>query len=135
MRMAVVSSPRVGNTWVRSVLGSALQLDQIAVHDPDDLPATLPENCLLQLHWYREPHFQAFLKRERFQVVTISRHPLDLLLSILHFCRREPETARWLGGNGELPDTLRSASPASDVFRKWALGRGVENLLGISYQW
>ena len=135
MRIAIVSSPRVGNTWVRSVLGSTLRLEQFAVHDPDDLPASLPDDCILQLHWYREPRFQALLRRERFRVVTIARHPLDLLLSILHFCRREPQTTRWLGGNGELPDALRSASPASPVFREWASGRGAENLLSISYQW
>jgi hypothetical protein len=33
LRIAVISSPRSGNTWVRSVLGDILGLQQFAVHN------------------------------------------------------------------------------------------------------
>ena len=45
LRLAVVSSPRSGNTWVRAVLANSLGLDQFAVHDYRDLPKNIPENC------------------------------------------------------------------------------------------
>ena len=135
MRIAIVSTPRSGNTWVRHVLRDALALSDFAVHNYRDLPAVLPERVILQLHWYREPGFQAFLRDSGFRVVVLGRHPLDVLLSVLHFVRREPLTARWLEGNAELPPDLASETPFSDGFERYATSWGAENLLSISYQW
>lgn len=134
MRLAIISSPRCGNTWLRRVLAEGLDLHEMAVHNYLDIQA-IPERCILQLHWYREPNFQAFLQRHGFKVITLSRHPLDILLSVLHFIRYEPETARWLEGNCAIPASLRSATPASPGFLEYALGFGFENLLSVSYQW
>lgn len=135
MRIAIVSSPRCGNTWVRSVLSSALLLPEIGVHNYLDVPVELPSDCTLQVHWYREPNFQRFLKENDFQTVVIARHPLDLLISVLHFVRHEPLTSEWLLGNAEIPKELAGQSPTSDIFMDYALSWGAENLLSISYQW
>ncbi|MGV7241907.1 hypothetical protein [Caballeronia sp. M23-90] len=135
MRVAIVSSPRSGNTWVRSVLATTLSLDQIGVHNYVDLPAELPQSCILQLHWYREPNFQQFLVENGFRVVVIARHPLDLLISVLHFIQHEPLTSQWLAGNAEIPNELVGQSPVSETFLDYALSWGAENLLAISYQW
>ncbi len=135
MRLAIISTPRSGNTWVRTVLADVYGLSQIAVHNPAELPAKPPERVVVQLHWYREPSLQAWLHRHEFQVLVLARHPLDVLISILHFVRREPETARWLEGNAELPTGLGSACPTDPVFESYALSWGAENLLGVSYAW
>jgi hypothetical protein len=135
LRVAVLSTPRSGNTWVRSVLSRALDLEQIAVHNPLDIPVPLPERVALQIHWYREPNFQAFLRSNRFRVVVIARHPLDVLISVLHFVRYEPLTARWLEGNAGLPADLTQYPPASPAFVDYATSWGAENLLSVSYQW
>lgn len=134
MRIAIVSSPRSGNTWLRHILRDSFALQEMAVHNYLDADC-IPERCVFQLHWYREPNFQAFLSENQFQVVTVARHPLDILISVLHFVRHEPETSKWLGGNCELPKTLAGQSPASDDFLEYALGFGSENLLSVTYQW
>jgi hypothetical protein len=134
MRIAIVSSPRSGNTWLRCVLRDAFHLQEVAVHNY--LEAELvPERCVFQLHWYREPNFQDFLAKHRFQIITLARHPLDVLISVLHFVRYEPETARWLNGNCEIPSRLVGQSPASEEFLEYALSFGSENLLSVTYQW
>jgi len=134
MNLAIVSTPRSGNTWVRLVLSETLGLNLVGTHNYRDVKA-VPDNCLLQLHWYREPNFQTFLRDHGFRVVVIARHPLDVLLSILHFIRYEGLTSRWLEGNGEIPADLAGQSPTSAAFRDYATSWGAENLLSISYQW
>jgi Sulfotransferase domain len=134
-RIAVVSSPRSGNTWVRSVLARVLAVPEMVVIDWKELPVAIPHRCLVQIHWYREPHFQAFLRKNNFQLITLARHPLDVLLSVLHFTRFEPKTANWLEGNVEIPRGLAGSPPTSDLFKQYALSWGAENLLSVSYQW
>lgn len=109
-------------------------LQEIAVHNYRDVDF-VPAKCAFQLHWYREPNFQAFLAEHQFQVISVARHPLDVLISVLHFVRYEPDTAKWLEGNCDLPQKLGGQSPASEQFLDYALGFGSENLLCVTYQW
>ena len=135
LRIAVVSSPRCGNTWIRNVIAKALDLEQLAVHNYLDLPVPLPSRCCMQLHWYREPNFQKYLTSNCFRIVVLCRHPLDLLVSTLHFIRYEPMIAEWLKGNAEIPKDLPGKPPTSEAFLRYAMSWGAENLLSISYQW
>ena len=135
LRIAVVATPRSGNTWVRYVLGDALDLAHLAVHNYLDLPEELPERAILQIHWPREPNFQAFLRRHGFRIVSPCRHPLDTFLSVLHFVPREPQVERWLEGNVQIPPDFGHAAPTSPAFEQWAMGFGAENLLAVGYQW
>ena len=135
MRLAIISRPRSGDSWVRSVLADLYGLSQIAVHDPADLPAKPPDRVVVQLHWYREPFLQARLHRHEFQVLVLARDPLDILISILHSVRKEPENARWLEGNAELPADLGHACPTDPAFESYAVSWGAENILSISYGW
>ena len=134
MRIAIISSPRSGNTWLRRILVTGLGLEEIAVHNYLEVPH-VPEQCALQVHWYREPNFQKFLTCHGFKVITLARHPLDVLLSVLHFMKYEPETARWLEGNCALPDDLIGSHPCSSNFADYASSYGCENLLSVTYQW
>lgn len=135
MQIAIVSSPRCGTTWARMVLARALNLEEIAVFNWQDLPRELPEACVLSIHWYREPNFQSFLRQNNFRLIVLARHPLDVLLSVLHFIRYEPLTARWLEGNCVIPEQLIGSSSVSEAFNRYATSWGAENLLSISYQW
>jgi hypothetical protein len=110
-------------------------LPEFAVHNYRDLPTSLPDQAIVGLHWYREPGFQAFLRDGGFKVIVPARHPLDVLLSVLHFVRHEPLTARWLEGNVELPPDLAAEKPFSAGFEHYATSWGAENLLSVSYQW
>ena len=135
MRVAIISTPRSGNTWVRTILAGVYDLAQIAVHNPSELPAEPADDLIVQLHWYREPNLQHWLRRHGFHVVVIARDPRDVLLSMLHFARREPETSRWLEGNAELPPDFAAASPTDPAFARYALSWGAENVLGVTYAW
>lgn len=134
-RIAVISSPRSGNSWIRSVIAGALDIQEMAVHNIADISGPLPEQLFLQIHWYREPSFQDWLTKNDFQVLCIARQPLDILLSVLHYIRYEPGTARWLEGNVAIPEGLKHVCPADPEFLDYALSFGAENLLSISYQW
>jgi hypothetical protein len=134
LRVAVIGTPRCGNTWVRYVLGDILKLEQLAVHNYTELKS-IPDRAIVQLHWYREPRFQRFLRDYGFKTLVLTRHPLDVLVSILNFIRYEPQTARWLEGNAEIPPSLIGQPPTSREFLQYATSWGAENVLGISYQW
>jgi hypothetical protein len=134
LRIAVIGTPRCGNTWVRLVLGDILKLEQFAVHNYTEL-GSVPDRCIVQLHWYREPNFQRFLREYGFKTLVLARHPLDVLVSILNFIRHEPLTARWLEGNAEIPPSLVGQPSTSREFLQYATSWGAENVLGVSYQW
>jgi hypothetical protein len=134
LRIAVIGSPRSGNSWVRFVLADILGLQQLAVHNYVELDS-VPVRCILQLHWYREPNLQRFLRDRCFKTLVLARHPLDVLVSVLNFIRHEPETARWLEGDAEIPQDLAGQPPTSRKFLRYAKSFGAANLLGVSYQW
>ncbi len=136
MRVAVVSSPRSGNMWLRRLLVTAYGLEERSAHTPDEVDwEELPEQCALQLHWHRTPEFQEQLRSNGFAVAVLARHPLDVLLSILHFAPHEPATARWLDGEGGDESVLADADPAAPAFLAYALGPRAQALLSITPEW
>jgi hypothetical protein len=135
LRLAIIGTPRSGNSWLRYILRDAYGLTEMSFHHPREIPTELPPAVVLQIHWYRVAPFRSWLKAHGFRVIVPARHPLDVLLSILHFVRYEPETARWLDGAGAIPADLRAASPVSPAFAAYACGQGAANLLGVSAAW
>jgi hypothetical protein len=67
--------------------------------------------------------------------MTVARHPLDVLLSILHFCTTWPGTSRWFGGKGGSEETICGALPTSSEFRKYAIGARAQALMSITRDW
>jgi hypothetical protein len=94
-----------------------------------------PDHIFLQLHWYREPNLQDYLAQYRFKIITLARHPLDVLVSAWRFRRFHPDSHLWLGGNAKLPFDHLHDPPCSDAFQSYACSFGAENLLCVSYQW
>jgi hypothetical protein len=136
LHIAVVSTPRSGNTWLRSLLAKTYALKQLAQHNPEDLDWNqLPTRCVLQIHWHRAEPFLSLLKHHNFHVVSLSRHPLDVLISILHFARNESETGRWLEGEGGSETGILRASPRSREFLEYATGPRASSLLSVSREW
>lgn len=85
-RIAIVSTPRSGNTWLRGMLSRVFGLQEIAIHTPEELDwDRAPKRCAVQIHWLRTDPFPGLLDRHGFQVVTLARHPLDVLLSALNY--------------------------------------------------
>lgn len=136
MKLALVSTPRAGNTWLRYMLAGLYQLEQHAVHTPDAIDwAGLPPRCIVQLHWRHSPEFAELLAAQGFRVVTIARHPLDVLLSILQFSTNETQTTQWLAGAGGDELAIRGRSADSTEFLLYATGPRARALLSVTPDW
>lgn len=96
---------------------------------------TLPSEVVLQLHWRREPEFVAKLNESGFRVVTVARHPLDVLISILHFCVFESESELWLLGAGGSERDIYAAMPCSRAMIEYAKGPRAKELLAVTMDW
>ena len=118
LRLAVISTPRSGNSWLRHMLAQTFELDQIIVHLPDEIPwDNLPARAIVQLHWPADDAaFAARLAEHGFRVVVSARHPLDVLISILAFCQHDDSTLRWLGGAAQ--DERRQTDGCEDSQRR-----------------
>ena len=136
MRVAILASPRSGNSWLRVLLAETLELPEFTTHNWHEVIGQVPDSCVMQVHWYREPGIQMFLRDNGFRIVTVARHPLDILLSALRFCKHDPNNARWLEGNCEIECLFdKNVTPENTVFLDWCAGFGCENLLSVTYQW
>ncbi len=135
-RIAIISTPRSGNTWLRRLLSHLLSAPELAFHTPSEVPWNeLPENCILQIHWPLTSAFVDLLNHSKFHVVVLSRHPLDVLLSILQFSPHEKETSRWLDGAGGNENCIHNVTPSSQTFLDYCLSERAKALLSVSLQW
>lgn len=136
LRLAIVSTPRSGNTWFRNLLLRYYAIPEGASHELTDADwERMPPEVVYQIHWPRTPEFVAQLRDHGFRVVTLARHPLDTLISILHFSWYNPNTAQWLLGRGGDESQLRAAMPRSRPFVEYAAGPRAAALLGVTADW
>jgi hypothetical protein len=118
------------------MLAHCYGIQELAVHNPADISwEDLPASIVLQLHWHRTEELTALLDRYGFRVVTLARHPHDLLLSVLQFAAHEPATASWLLGEGGNERTLIEVTPNSAAFLEYAVGARAKALLSVSTEW
>lgn len=142
LRIAVISTPRSGNTWIRHLLASLFDLQHNAVGCPDDIAwSGLPERCLIQLHWHRTDTLTSLLDHHGFRVVVIARHPFDTLVSLLSWANNCPvpsqvwKEAAALKGDGGDESPLFDLHPCDPRFVAYATGPRARALLGVSPQW
>src|SRR6516162_1611480 len=132
VRVAIISTPRSGSTWMRHLLMKLYQAQGFAVHNPAGLDWDhLPPRAVFQLHWHRTHWLLGQLRKQRFRILVLSRHPLDVLISILHFCLRDP-TARWLEGECGSERGIYGAMPTSTAFMDYATGPRANALLSVT---
>lgn len=135
-RLAIVGTPRSGNMWLRRLLSTVGGLKESSADTPAGVAwDELPEACVLQLHWPPTESFAALLEHEGFRPVVLTRHPLDVLVSILHFAQHEPRTARWLNADAGDERSLVGADPCSAAFLSYATGPRAQALLGVTVAW
>lgn len=136
LRVAILSTPRSGTTWLRYLLASLFPLPERAFYDPPQIDwATLPDSCIFQLHRHRTPAFVDNLRQHGFRVFVMARHPIDVLLSILHYSLHNDSTLHWLDGEGGDERTIYGAMPCSEAFLEYATGARAKALLFISREW
>jgi hypothetical protein len=95
----------------------------------------LPAACVLQIHWPRTRPFLLQLAEHRFHVVVLARHPLDVLISILHYAWHDNSTLRWLDGEGGDERPIWGAMPCSRPFLAYATGPRARALLSVTRAW
>ena len=135
-RVAILATPRSGNTWLRRLLALSFDLSDVAVHRPGDVDWDgLPDSAALQLHWLPAAPLPGLLNRHGFRRLTIRRHPLAVLISILHFAPHEAQTAQWLDGSGGGEEPILNAHPQSPEFLSYATGPRARALLEVSKTW
>jgi hypothetical protein len=135
--VVLTATPRSGNTLVQRLFAELTGYAVMAapmVADLDEREVTGP--VFVQVHAPNDRLARKFVAAVNAEVVTIARHPLDVLLSVLHFSRHESQILDWLDGAAlASPETLRGASPTSAQFVEWATGKGASRLLAVTHQW
>jgi SAM-dependent methyltransferase len=135
-RIAILSTPRSGNMWLRRLLISLSPAVELSVDTPAGVPwDDLPADVVLQLHWPPTDELQRDLTAAGFSTVALARHPLDVLLSILQFAQHEARTARWLNGAEGNEIDLIAADPCSAAFRTYAASPRAQALLALTPSW
>jgi len=136
VRLAVMGSPRSGGTWLRLLLEGVYAIPGQPVPDPAALDwQSLPSECVLHLHWHRTPALVQTLDDEGFRIVSIVRHPLDVLISILQFCLHDDTPLRWLGGENGDERSIRGVLPNSPAFVRYASGPRAAALMAVNREW
>ncbi|OWK43647.1 hypothetical protein FRUB_03246 [Fimbriiglobus ruber] len=131
-----MSTPRSGNTWLRHLISAAYGLSETCTHELNESDwQELPDRHAVQIHHGPEPSFLAHLRAHHARPLTIARHPLDVLVSILQFAINEPETSRWLAGRGGDESILYGAMPRSRAFVEYATGPRAKALLAVTRDW
>jgi Sulfotransferase domain len=136
VRLAVMSSPRSGGTWLRLLLEGIYAVPGLSVPNPAALDwQSLPSECVLHMHWHRTPALARMLDDEGFRVVSVIRHPLDLLVSVLQFCLHDDSPLQWLGGENGDERSIRGVLPNSPAFIRYACGPRAAALMDVNREW
>ncbi len=136
LKLALVSTPRSGNTWLRHMLAASLDLHEIAVHNPYAVDwGALPARTILQTHWLPDEALEALFQEHGCRVVVIGRHPLGVLVSLLAYVQHGRETGGWLDGLAGDERDLDGASPLDASFLNYATGARACALLNVGVEW
>jgi hypothetical protein len=136
LRLAVISSPRSGNTWLREMIAALYGLEQIPVHFPEDIPwDNLPNRCITQIHWNPEPEFTTLLDRAGFRVIAIGRHLFDILMSYLNYVYYVHQEGICPGGGACEECVIVGRSPQSREFRDYVASDRAALLFGYTPRW
>lgn len=136
-RAALGAPPKSGAAWLQQVLlnVSEAQVQTIASQIDIDWNA-LPQDVILRL--YHPPALEFHRKAEmaEFRFFTISRHPYDVLLSILYSINFDTES-NWARGNKvNTPENLvRGATPRHPSFIQFASLPLVTKMTSMSESW
>jgi len=135
VRIAIISTPRSGNTWLRHILSTGYELVGIMAHSPIEVDwAHLPNDCVLQIHWHRIDSFVDRLDHYGFRIIALARHPFDALISILQFALYN-STTRWLEGEAGNEAGILGAMPRSSAFLRYSQGPRAKVLLNLTREW
>ena len=141
-RLAVVGTPRSGNTWLRRLLATAYGLDdgrgrEAAVHDRKLFDWEVEKGpFIVQIHLRYAPALSERFRDLGIRPLVLSRHPFDVLISILQYATHAADqSAHWLSGEAGNEDEIRGLDPCHPRFLDYATSDRARLLLGISPSW
>lgn len=135
-RLAVVSTPRSGNTWMRGMLSRLYGLVEMSAHEPEQVAwDDLPPRCVLQIHWWRVEPFLSLIHRHGFRVVVLARHPFDVFLSALNYTQFIHSPTDCGEGPGCVTCHILGATPRAEAFLDYACGWTGARLLSYTRDW
>jgi hypothetical protein len=136
VRIAIVSTPRSGNTWLRGLLSRIYDLTEMAVHSPDEIAwDELPDRCVIQIHWRRVEPFVSQLDAHGFRVVVLARHPLDVFISALNYTQYVHRREDCPGGDDCMSCLILGETPRSEAFLRYTCEWPGELTLAYSRDW
>lgn len=137
MRVAVVSAPRSGSMWVAHSIADALGVRVIRAMEPEELPAKVPVDCVMQIHWLREPPFLDYVEKHGIKIVTVRRHPLDAFLSAFWLAGHGTSAIYWLGSRAKIPwlKNRKPCAPHEEGFLDWCVSDKSAVFLASTTQW
>ncbi|HEV3167341.1 MAG TPA: sulfotransferase domain-containing protein [Isosphaeraceae bacterium] len=137
LRIAVISTPRSGNTWIRRLLATLYDLKEQGAPSPSEVVwDALPERYALQIHRHPEPDFLSLLEQHRFRVLVIARHPLDILISLLNYYSQHHDRSRCEAGASCPTCPVVGLSPQDPAFLgAFACGQGAADLFAYTLSW
>lgn len=136
LRLIILSTPRSGNTWLNKLLSTAFHLVSGGMHRPDDFDwGEYPRRVSMQIHWPPDDLICKRIARHRFRPIVLARHPLDTLMSILHFASYDNETHSWLDASKGDETPLVGIRPTDPGFLEYAIGPRFLELLSVSRRW
>lgn len=134
--LAIIGTPRTGNTWIRRVLADVLVAEELPIAHPADLDwEGLPDRFVIELHWQRSRLLERALRERGIAVISTARHPLDVLLSILMFSQRNQSAREWLAVHGGNEALLQGCGPGDPAFLEWAVSSSARVLLSLTPAW
>ncbi len=137
LRIAVISTPRSGNTWARAMLADLYGLESIGLHSraPRSTGRISPRRCVIQIHWAPWPRFVKRLRRKGVRVVVMARHPLDVLMSWLNYAYYVHQEG-YCQGEGICKEcAIVGALPRSEAFLNYLRSDDGRILLSFSPAW
>ena len=136
VRVAIIGTPRSGNCWLMHLLSRVYDVPGLFPSVPANVDwARLPAECVLVLHWrFVGTGLEMRLAENGFRTVALARHPLDVLISVLHHTLHYPKED-WLYNEGGTEEPIRGASPCSTAFLDYATGPRAAALLSVSREW
>ncbi len=136
MRIAIISSPRCGNTFLRLCLSEIFNLETNAYHDPSKFPNYFPKRFIFQLHWELDEELKQLMISENFKIITLTRNPLDIFISTLRFIKYEKEVEKWLDYSLNLKqEKFKFYKPNDLDFINWCKSIYAKKLLSVSLNW
>lgn len=97
-RILLFTTPKTGNIWLKALLAEVYDVRAVdavsAVFKPEHC-ASLTDGFVYHAHPFPDVDLRRWAEREGIHVVTIYRHPGDVLASYLHHIRSRPEEAAW----------------------------------------